>query len=77
MATARDNASASSSSPLEALERRVAALEGEREMLMERYARQLEFDNEQLRALLGSGPDVASSPGPSTDAVPPARPHSA
>ncbi len=70
METARDNASASSPSPLGALERRVAALEREREMLMERYARQLEFDNEQLRALLGSGPDVASSPGSSTDAVP-------
>jgi hypothetical protein len=39
-------------------------------MLMERYARQLEFDNEQLRAQLGRGSDVASSPRPPTDAVP-------
>ena len=73
MATARDKASASSPSPLDALERRVAALERERETLMERYARQLEFDNGQLRALLGSDPDVATPPGPPTDTVPSSR----
>jgi len=64
MMNARDNASASAPSPLDALERRVAALERERELLMERYARKLELDNEQLRAVLGTGPDFASPPGP-------------
>ncbi|GIE88168.1 hypothetical protein [Actinoplanes regularis] len=70
MATAREKVSGSSPSPLDALERRVAALERDRELLMERYARQLELDNEQLRALLGGAPDLASAPGTSTDAVP-------
>lgn len=70
MATARDDAAASSPSSLDALGHRVAALEREREILMERYARQLEVDNERIRALLGDRPDVASLPGPSADSVP-------
>jgi hypothetical protein len=69
MATARDKASAPSPSSLDALERRVAALEGEREMLMERYARQLEFDNQLLGRLRSSGPDVALASRPFIDAV--------
>jgi hypothetical protein len=71
MTTARDSDSASSQSPQDSLERRVAALEHERELLMKRYARQLEFGNERLRTLLGDRPDPAPPPGPAiTTATP-------
>src|SRR3954469_9960001 len=72
MATARDSDSTSSPSFTDnALERRVAALECERELLMERYARQLEFGNERLRTLMSGRPDPASPLGPSTTTATP------
>lgn len=66
----RDGEATSAGSPLDALEHRVAELERERSTLMERYARQLESGNEQLRAVLGSRSDAAATPMPSTAPAP-------
>jgi hypothetical protein len=66
----RDAEDARAEPALDALTRRVAALEAEQATLMERYARQLESSNEQLRALLRSSSDTASAPVAFTASAP-------